>query len=123
MTFSLDNFRGQILWRPTESVGVTVADHTLLAQAEVGQFHMPILVKEDVFGFQVTIDDAITMQTLKREQYFSCVEARAWLCKPPFSLQVVEKLPSIQEIHDEVQLLWCLEGVVELHDEGMVDFL
>jgi len=34
-----------------------------------------------------------------------------------------EELSAIEEIHDEVQFLFCLESVMEIHDEGVFDFL
>ena len=36
---------------------------------------------------------------------------------------MVEELTTIQEVHDEVELGWRLEGVVELDDERTVNFL
>jgi hypothetical protein len=34
-----------------------------------------------------------------------------------------EQLSTIQKIHDEVKFLLCLESIVEIHDEGVFDFL
>ena len=34
-----------------------------------------------------------------------------------------EKLTAIDIIHDKVELSRCLEGVVEIHQKGMAEFL
>jgi hypothetical protein len=34
---------------------------------------------------------------------------------------MVEEFTSIAEIHDEVELVISLEGVVQIHDEGILD--
>jgi hypothetical protein len=36
-------------------------------------------------------------------------------------MQVVEELASIQKVKNKVELIWRLEGVVELHEEGVVE--
>jgi hypothetical protein len=35
----------------------------------------------------------------------------------------MEKLSTIEEIKDEIKLIRSLEGIVELNDEWMIDFL
>jgi hypothetical protein len=34
---------------------------------------------------------------------------------------MVKKLSSVEKIHHKIQLLGCLEGEIELHNEGMID--
>lgn len=36
---------------------------------------------------------------------------------------MVEQFPAIEEVQDEVQLLWGLESIVEFDDEGATDLL
>lgn len=63
------------------------------------------------------------METFQCANQLSRIEPRPSLGKPLFLPQVIEELPSVKEVHDEVQLLVCLERVVQVNDERACDLL
>ena len=79
MSLPLDYLWSQILRCPTERVCVPIPDHALLAETEIGQFDVPILIQQDIFRFQVPIYDTILVQTLEGKENLSRVEDSAGL--------------------------------------------
>ena len=61
------------------------------------------------------------MQASKGFHELSSIEAGSSLGELLVFAQMVEQLSSIEEVHNEVQLGWGLEGVVKLHNEWTVD--
>lgn len=51
----------------------------------------------------------------------SSVEFNATLSKASLFLQVEEQLSSIDVIKDHVQFIFCLEGIVEVHNERVLN--
>lgn len=120
---SLDNLWGEVLRRSAVRVGASpslVRLQALLGQAEIGDFHVALVVEKHVFRLQVSVNDAVLVQTAKSFHQLSCVEAGASLAELLVLPQVVEKLSSVQEVHHEVELGRRLKGVVKLHDEWTV---
>ena len=81
------------------------------------------MVEEHVLRLQVSVDDTILVQASECLNELCRVEHGSPLRELLVLAQVIEQLTSIEEIHDEVELGWCLEGIVQLHDEWAVDFL
>lgn len=63
------------------------------------------------------------METLERQDDLSSIVLSPFLIEPLIFPQVVKEFSSIQEVNDEVESLRCLECVVELHNEGVVESL
>lgn len=51
MTFFLDDFRGQVLGRPANGLGLLVVLHDL-GKAKVGELDIAGLVDDDIFGLE-----------------------------------------------------------------------
>ena len=60
------HFRRKILGGAAESVSPCFA---VLGKAEVSQFQVAILVNQNVFGLEVTVDDVLCVQVLKHETH------------------------------------------------------
>ena len=64
------------------------------------------------------------MEILEGEDHLCRVEAGPHFVETaPNLLQVEEELASIDELHDKIQSLTVLEGVLETHDKWMVKLL
>jgi len=61
------------------------------------------------------------METFQGAHQLSCIELCPIFCKTCLPPKVIEKLSTIQEIHNEVQLLVSLEGIVKVYDEGTLN--
>jgi len=81
------------------------------------------MVEENVFRLQIPINNTLLVESLKSEDNFSSVEADSLLRELLFSAKMVEEFPSIQKVHDHVQLVLSLESVVHGHEEGAINFL
>lgn len=54
---------------------VSVVVKELFAKAKIAQAHMPILIEQNVFEFNVPVDDAEFVQMFERQCDFAYVEA------------------------------------------------
>ena len=52
------------------------------------------------------------MKTLKGTHKLSCIETSSCLVESLLFSEVIKELTSVQEVHDEVELIRCLEGIV-----------
>ena len=123
VAFRQDNLWGKILWSTAESIGHAISRLLDFGQSEVCELQIALLIKQDILWLQVSVDDAVRVQVLQSQDDLSCIEARSILRKANLIAQMEEELAAIEEIRDEVQTLARLEGVVQLHDEGMGDLL
>lgn len=90
----------------------------LLGQAEVRDLQVALVVQDDVLRLQVTVNDSILMKAFKGTNELGSIEACPGLGEALLLSQMIEELPSIEEVHNEIELLGGLERVVQLHDEG-----
>lgn len=63
------------------------------------------------------------MQAPNSFDQLGCVETCSTLTEPVFLTQMPEKLTTVEEIHNEVQLCFRLESIVQLNDERTINFL
>ena len=82
---------------------------------------MAFRVQDDVLRLEVSVYDPVTMQALQGEYDLCCVESCSILVELRLLSQVEEQLATVEEVDDEVETLWCLECIMELYYEGMVD--
>lgn len=78
---------------------------------------MAISIKEDIFRFQVAVDDAMPMEVFKRKDQFCDVELGTLFVEAPFSLEVPEEFAAGHEACDEKEIGGGLEGEFETDDE------
>lgn len=71
---------------------------------------MSSVVKKNVLWLQVAVDDVKAMQALQSTQKLGSIESRTINVESLLLLQMMEKLATIDECQNEVELLWRLEG-------------
>jgi len=81
---------------------------------------MPIPIQEYILGFKIAIHNAPLMQVLYGQDNLGGIELGDILGEFPVFSQKEEKLAPCQQVHQQVQIFAVLEGVVQLHDEGVV---
>lgn len=122
MTGTSHNFWGHVFWCPTEGVSLRIAlIDSLLRESKICNFEVPVFIQKDILGFQVSIDDPIRVEALQGAHQLCCIELSPIFGKTCLPAKVIEKLPSVQEIHYKVQLLVSLEGIVKVYYEGTLN--
>lgn len=79
------------------------------------------IVKKDVLGLEVTVDDLESMQTLERTQQLRSIESSAVDVEALLSLQMVEQFPAVHKCQNKVKLFGRLERELQGNDERIVD--
>eukprot|EP00350_Pseudokeronopsis_sp_OXSARD2_P013665 CAMPEP_0170556640 /NCGR_PEP_ID=MMETSP0211-20121228/17881_1 /TAXON_ID=311385 /ORGANISM="Pseudokeronopsis sp., Strain OXSARD2" /LENGTH=161 /DNA_ID=CAMNT_0010867101 /DNA_START=549 /DNA_END=1033 /DNA_ORIENTATION=- len=74
-------------------------------------------------GFRSPIDNSVLVEVLQGKDNFCCVELSPLLIEALLLPQVIEQLASIEEVNHKVELLRGLEGIVQLHNEGVAQLL
>lgn len=113
------DLRCQVVRSSAERVRLRVAVKHL-GQAEVSQANVPVLVHQDVFWFQVTVDDVFRVQVTQRHRDLDGVELSSLFRESGNLAQVHEELTTTHESHDEKDFLFSLEDVAHAHQERMV---
>jgi hypothetical protein len=86
----------------------------MLAKAEVGKLDMAILIEQDVIRFQVSMDVVNLVDSFDRKNRLSDVKAALVFCENIFSNQKGHEISAWQEVHDEIEVLFVLEGVLKV---------
>ena len=125
MANTLDDLWGEILRSTTVRVSACtcLVLETLLRQAEVCDLDVPFVIQQHILWLQIAINYTVCVQVAQSFNQLRCIEACSTLAELLILAQVVEKLATVEEVHDEVELAACLEGVVKLHDKWTIDFL
>jgi hypothetical protein len=95
--------------------------HIQLAQTEIAKGDVTGIVKKDILGLEITVDNLETVQALERTQQLGGVEPGAVNVKSLLSLQVVEQLSTIDKCENKVQLLGRLEREFQRNNERVID--
>ena len=82
------DFRCQVVRRPTKCPRNI---WNLLGEAEVGDLQMPMPVKEQIFGLQISIDDVVLVQILDCQGDFGSIELCYRIGKPLRQLSAQSK--------------------------------
>ena len=123
---ALDDLRGKVLGSTTVRVGASsclVRRQSLFTETKVCDLDVAFMVKQHVLWFQITIDNAVLMEAAQCLDQLCCVETSSPLAKLLVLAQMIEKLSTIEEVHDKVQLCWGLERILQLNDEWTIDLL
>lgn len=129
MPRSCYNLRRDIFRCTTERISL-VGSFTdpLFGEAEVGNFQVTLVIQQDILWLQIPfiimlriiflpIDDPLFVQSFKCTYQLGRVEPSPHFGEPLFLPQMEEQLPPIQKVHNEIELLSCLESVVQIDDE------
>ena len=90
-------------------------------QAKVAQFHVPVLVQQEVVGFDVSVDKVGRVDSLQRQHRLRDVEPRFVLRQGIAAHQQRHHVPARKVLHHQVEKLVVLEGVVQLHHRLVVN--
>lgn len=88
----LNHLRRHVLCASAEAVGDLSGLEADLREAEVGDLDVSVVIDEEVFWFEVSVDDVLLMQVHEAIQNFDKVESSLFFRHPFDGLQVVEKL-------------------------------
>ena len=120
MTASLEHLRSQIGRTSTEGLCTAVIHHTLFAQTEISQHGMSVLIKHHIIGFKISKNDIPLMQILNGQQDLSQIHACAILTEAFILMEGSAHIASACILKQHEQLLGCLEGVLETHNERVL---
>mmetsp|Transcript_122498 Transcript_122498/g.305938 ORF Transcript_122498/g.305938 Transcript_122498/m.305938 type:complete len:211 (+) Transcript_122498:548-1180(+) len=123
MASLVEDLRREILRSAAHGLGRKVVLDALLAQAEVREFNMAISIKENILRFEIPIDDVQPVQILDGQQDLRGVKSPTALGEAASPAEVEKELAPGAILQDEVELLGCLEGVVQRHDKRVRDGL
>lgn len=116
-----EDLGSKILGRTTEGEGDVVVGHSLFDEAKVCEMDMAEDVEHKVLWFEITIDDAVLVEVLDRQEHLGSVEAGLIFVKLIDVGHVVEELSTSEVVHHKVQFVSGLEAVSKTDDERMVD--
>lgn len=97
--------------------------YVLFRETEVCDSNMPFRVKKNIFRLEISVDDAVHVETSESVYYFSSVYLGSRFIELLFFAQVGEQLSTIQEINHEVQLRFCLKRKMQSNDIRVFYFL
>lgn len=120
----LDDFWGEVIRGTTQSPG-DVGD--MFGEAKVGDLDVTQGVEEDIFGFEITVDDVTFVEVLKGQDDLSGVEFGNVVGEALELAKVGEHFPAAHVFEDHVQVGGVGEGGEKVDEEGMTgpleDFL
>ena len=126
VTFFVENFRSKVLRSSTERVSLSVILKDL-GKPKVSEADVPILIHEDVFWLQVSVNYMLLVEMADGDRDLGRVELGSVFGETGAVPQMHEQFSSSHEPHHEEYFLVCLEDIVHSHQERMVcleeDFL
>lgn len=81
---------------------------------------MSFSIDEQIFGFEIAIDNIFLVHIANGEQYFADIEHSNIVAKSPILPEAIEELPSRAKLEDHIDEGIVLEGRLEGVDEGVV---
>lgn len=78
VSFLRDDLRRHILRCADDGVRFGVGAGEFLGDTEVSELEVAVGVEQDVFGFEVAVDDVHLVEVLEREEDLGSVELGAW---------------------------------------------
>ena len=118
MALILQNFWGEILRRATKGKS-SVLDH--FSKTKISQLNVAIRRNEQVFRFEVSVDDIFAMEVLEDEDELGGVEGGFVGLEHAFFSEVGEELSAGNVFQEEVDGCGVLVHALEVDDKGMAD--
>lgn len=91
-----------------------------LAQAKISQLDVSLSVDEHILWLQISVQNVHLVEMLQSQQNIGSVKLGCILLKSANLTEIEEQLASGAVLQTEEQLGLRLEGVVHLHDVGVV---
>jgi hypothetical protein len=67
------------------------------------------LIEEDVFRFQISIDNVLGVQVLECQNYFCCIKTCDIVGEPSFPPKMCENLSSNDVFHHQIQIHFVMK--------------
>ncbi len=102
-------------------IGSILVFHLELAEAEVAESDVALVVEQNVLGLEISINNVKTVKAFQGTENLGDIEARSADIKATFVGEMVEELAPVHKREHEVQLLRRLERKLQRHNKGVVD--
>lgn len=99
---------------------VVIGNVEALGRAEVDELDVTILVDHDVFGLEVTVHDAFSVEVLKNEDNGANVELGLLLIEQADLLHHCEETHAVDVLVEKVDEVSVCERSVVLHYKGKI---
>lgn len=120
--FALDHFRSCVTRTTTGSLEPLVL-LVKVAQAEVDDFDAIVVIEQQIFWLQVSVDDAQFVNVLYAGDDLLVHFGSFILLEPAVFDDVLEELSARTILHDQVQVIIVFNHLVQLNDVRVPDFL
>lgn len=107
---SSDNFRSYVLWSTTKGEGDLFFFFFYFTQSKICYAQVALAINQDVFRFEISVDDSIIMQALQSQNHLGGVKTSSVLLESAIFLKMVKELSTVDIIHHEVQFIAALKG-------------
>ena len=99
---------------------MTVLDN--LAHSKVCQTKVTLVIDQDIFWLEVSIEDTLAVHVLEGKDNLSSVELCPSLLKtiPIVLVQVIEKFSTVDKFHHHVKVVLILKSILKAHNERVV---
>jgi len=94
-----------------KALGSSLKVH-FVANSEVRNFDVALLVQQQVFRLEVSIYVALRMNILQSYHNFSTIESGVTFAKVPLLCYLLKQVSSIHQIKHKVKAFLCLEGIM-----------
>ena len=116
-----ENLRGHIAWG---SRGVFhVVDFSLFADSKVGQSEISLLLEDDVFGLDVSVDEALSVDVLEGLYETGREEFDLGFAEGLFDAHVKSEVSSSGKVHQQVEIVLVLKGGLFVDDEFVAELV
>mmetsp|Transcript_35453 Transcript_35453/g.63887 ORF Transcript_35453/g.63887 Transcript_35453/m.63887 type:complete len:329 (-) Transcript_35453:697-1683(-) len=91
----VQHLRRHVLGRPARGLGAPGGmGDAVLGQSEIAELDVAVGVEENVFGFEIAVDDAVFVEVADGEEEFGGVEAGDWFLEAAIPAQVEKQFAS-----------------------------
>ena len=119
MALLLDHLWGEILGRPAESIG-HLSLFEDLGETEINDFDVSCVIQENIFKFEISVDDPFRVQVTYSYNELSCEKQSLLLTKPLLCRENFVKFPTSYKWHDKVKSMFVLKKEIKRDQEWMI---
>lgn len=119
VSLTSNDLRRHVMWGTNDGIGPKPAFYLeLFGCAHIHKCEESIYIHHKIFGFQIAIDDTISMQMLHHEKDLGHKLPSMVGSKRYYLGDNVKEILPLYELHDEVDEVAVLDKFVEGHYEG-----
>ena len=118
-----EKLRSYIFVCPTESVRLLQSFDPTFSYPKVCELDVAIFIKDDVFRFQITIENAFLMQIVECYDYLRSIELGLFFRELLLLLQMVKQTSATQVLHHKVVSFHGLKSPEDSHYEWVPECL